>query len=34
MTAESDAHFYFAGVAAGFVHGTGVCFSPWLAVVI
>lgn len=26
-------HFYFAGVAAGFAWGTGVCFSTWLAVV-
>ena len=24
--------FYFAGAAAGFARGTGVCFSTWLAV--
>src|SRR5437879_6060308 len=30
---QSDIHFYFAGVAAGLVRGTGVCFSKWLAIV-
>jgi hypothetical protein len=24
--------FYFAGVAASFARGTGMCFSTWLAV--
>jgi hypothetical protein len=29
---QSNIDFYFAGVAAVFARGTGVCFSTWLAV--